>query len=218
MRDAKPDVLIVDDEVSIRTTMSIVLQESGYSVRSAQDGFSALREIRRQHPSILLSDLNMPGMTGFELLIVVRRRFPEIQVIAMSGSFSGTEVPSGIPADAFYQKGSSVMALLQIFMALPQIELRAPVRPHTTPPLWIQRSGEDPSAESFVIVTCPECLRPFSKAFDGPGSLMRNIDCIHCGASIQYAIVDTADRMSPQGFRSKTRTSVAAQGSRNLSY
>jgi CheY-like chemotaxis protein len=87
-------LLIVDDEPSIRISISQVLAEIGYRVRSAEDGFSALREIHRESPDIVLSDLNMPGMSGFELLSVVRRRFLAILVIAMSGAFSGNEVPS----------------------------------------------------------------------------------------------------------------------------
>jgi CheY-like chemotaxis protein len=218
MHDAKPDVLIVEDEAGIRTTMSLVLQESGYHVRFAQDGFSALREIRQQTPGILLSDLNMPGMSGFELLLVVRRRFPEIQVVAMSGAFSGDEVPSGIPADAFYQKGSSSMALLQIFMALPQTKLRAPALPRAASPLWIQHGGDGASAQAFVIVTCPECRRSLSQPLDLSGCLMREVNCIHCGSPIQYSIIDPADQMPPQGFRPDPRAALAAQRSRNLSY
>ena len=56
----------------------------------AEDGFSALAEIRKEVPDILLSDLNMPRMSGFELLSVVRRRFPSIRTIAMSGAFMAT--------------------------------------------------------------------------------------------------------------------------------
>jgi DNA-binding NarL/FixJ family response regulator len=62
----------------------------------------------------------MPGMSGFELLPVVRRRFPSIHVIAMSGAFTGGEVPQGLPADGFYQKGSSMDALLRIIGSLPE--------------------------------------------------------------------------------------------------
>jgi CheY-like chemotaxis protein len=87
MPDAKVKLLIVDDEVSIRTSLSLIFTGSGHSVRSSADGFSALFEIRQELPDIILSDLNMPGMSGFELLSVVRRRFPAIQVIAMSGGF-----------------------------------------------------------------------------------------------------------------------------------
>jgi CheY-like chemotaxis protein len=111
-------VLVVDDKDCIRTSMSLVLESLGYSVRSAEDGRSALREIRSQNPDILLSDLTMPGMSGFELLIIVRQSFPAIQVIATSGSFSSNEVPDGVLADAFFPKGSSVSALLQILRRL----------------------------------------------------------------------------------------------------
>jgi CheY-like chemotaxis protein len=119
-------VLVVDDKDCIRTSVSLVLESLGYSVRSADDGHSALREIRRQNPDILLSDLAMPGMSGFELLMNVRRLFPAIQVIATSGSFSGRDVPDGVLADAFYPKGSGVSALLQILRSLPQMHRRMP--------------------------------------------------------------------------------------------
>jgi CheY-like chemotaxis protein len=119
MPDAKVGLLIVDDEPLIRTSLSHILMEIGYHVRSAADGFSALQEIEQEVPRILISDLNMPGMSGFELLSVVRSLFPGIQTIAMSGAFSGDEVPRGVAADAFYQKGSSVGALLRIIEALP---------------------------------------------------------------------------------------------------
>jgi len=51
MPDAKAKVLVVDDEPLVRTTMSLVLAEIGYRVRSADNGFSALREIRQEIPT-----------------------------------------------------------------------------------------------------------------------------------------------------------------------
>jgi CheY-like chemotaxis protein len=117
-------VLVVDDKEWIRIAISLVLEEFGYSVRYAEDGHSALREIHEQHPDILISDLTMPGMPGFELLIHVSRLFPAIRVIAMSGSFSGSEVPHGILADGFYAKGGSVSALLQTLRSLPRMKQR----------------------------------------------------------------------------------------------
>src|ERR1700747_2682690 len=96
MPHAQAKLLIVDDDPSLRMSLSHIFTEWGYSVRSAEDGFSALFEIRQEIPDIILSDLNMPGMSGFEFLSVVRRRFPEIHVIAMSGAFSGDGVPPGV--------------------------------------------------------------------------------------------------------------------------
>ena len=124
-------VLVVDDKEWIRIAISLVLEEFGYSVRCAEDGHSALREIHQQNPDILVSDLTMPGMSGFELLINVRRLFPAIKVIAMSGSFSGNEVPQGVLADAYYPKGGSVSTLLQAFRTLPRLKDRQ-VEPATT--------------------------------------------------------------------------------------
>jgi DNA-binding NtrC family response regulator len=112
-------LLIVDDEPSIRESLSQALTEIGYRVRSAEDGLSALREIVVEAPEVLLSDLYMPGISGFELLAEVRRRFPAIRTIAMSGSFRGDEAPSGVAADGFYHKGSSVAALLRMMETLP---------------------------------------------------------------------------------------------------
>ena len=113
-------VLVVDDKECIRKAMTDLFEEFGYSVREAVDGHSALNQIRKLNPDILLSDLQMPGMSGRELLNNVRRLFPAIKVIATSGSYGGKEIPAGILADAFYPKGGNVSALLQILRELPQ--------------------------------------------------------------------------------------------------
>ena len=128
MHETKANLLIVDDDPSVLSTLSLVLAETGYRVRTAQDGFSALGAIRDDFPEIILTDLNMPGMSGFELLTKVRRYFPAIQTVAMSGAFSGDEVPNGVAADAFYQKGSSLTSLLRVIESLPWRE-RRPARP-----------------------------------------------------------------------------------------
>jgi CheY-like chemotaxis protein len=105
MASAKMNLLVVEDDSHLRALFSVILSRSGYYVRSAQPGFQALQEIKRAVPDLILSDLYMDGMSGFELLSIVRRRFPGIRVLAMHSAYSGTEVPAGIVADAFYAKG-----------------------------------------------------------------------------------------------------------------
>ena len=137
----KERLLVADDDPFIRCSLSAALADIGFQVSLAVGGVSALLEIEREIPDILLSDLHMPGMSGFELLIVVRQRYPTIHTIAMSGAFSGNEVPSGVAADAYYNKGSSLGALLQIIAALPKDEhthLHAEVA-ETHP--WLRRNG-----------------------------------------------------------------------------
>ena len=146
MPGAKVNLLIVDDEPSARTTFSEIFTQSGYSVRSAEDGPNALVEIRQGRPEILLADLNMPGISGFELLSMVRDRFPAIQVIAMSGDFSGIFIPPGVCADAFYEKGSRLGHLLQIVAAMSNGERPSFLQhPSTSAPAWI------PSNESQLV-------------------------------------------------------------------
>ena len=112
------NLLIVDDDATLRVCLSAVLSSLGYRVRGAADGFSALPLLRQEIPDIIVSDLNMPGLSGFEFLSVVRRRFPAIQVIAMSSAVTSDGVPAGVAADTFYQKGSGPGSLLQSIQAM----------------------------------------------------------------------------------------------------
>ena len=77
-------LLVVDDEPSIRDLMQTSLSMEGYEVRVAKDGFDALAQMHGALPDLILTDLKMPNMSGFELLSVVRRRFPQIPTIAIS--------------------------------------------------------------------------------------------------------------------------------------
>lgn len=118
MLGAKVKLLVVDDEIAIRTSLSQIFADLQYAVRTAEDGLSALLDIENAVPDVLLSDLNMPIMSGFDLLVEVRRRFPAIRVIAMSGAFSGVEIPNGVAADAFYEKGTNIASLLGIMTTI----------------------------------------------------------------------------------------------------
>ncbi len=59
-------VLVVDDETDIREAVSEVLADEGFEVLGAQDGAEALRQARAHHPVLVLLDLMMPGMNGWE--------------------------------------------------------------------------------------------------------------------------------------------------------
>jgi CheY-like chemotaxis protein len=104
---SKTRILVVEDDISVRLTISQLLSERGYEVTTAADGFDALLRLQQEVPHLILSDLNMPQMSGFELLSVVRRRFPEILVVASSGAYDSSEIPNGVIADAFYAKAKA---------------------------------------------------------------------------------------------------------------
>jgi CheY-like chemotaxis protein len=99
-------ILVVDDEHINRSVLAKILRTSGYDVSIAHDGFDALLKVMEHNPQLIVSDLQMPRMSGFELLSVVRRRFPEIAVISMSGAFDATILPPCVICDAFFAKGA----------------------------------------------------------------------------------------------------------------
>lgn len=195
-------ILIVEDEESVRTSLAMVLSGLGLRVRSASEGLAALIEIRHEAPDILLSDLNMPGMSGFELLSVVRRRFPTVLVIAMSGAFSGDQVPCGVTADAFYPKGCGVAILMRTIESLALSNRQFREMPE---PIWIQRNGHDTKGAEFVTIACPDCFRTFQQVISGDASLIFETSCVFCHGSIHYGIVEPLDPAFPQRFQPAPR-------------
>jgi CheY-like chemotaxis protein len=138
MRNVTPGLLVVDDDLPARTSLLGMLTSLHYSTRVAPDALTALAEIRKEVPDLIVSELNMLGMSGFELLSVVRRRFPSIRLIAMSSAFSGSGVPPGVAADAFYPKGAHPGLLLQIMedITRPRRSMQTH-RTHPLAPVWI---------------------------------------------------------------------------------
>src|SRR3990172_2940336 len=86
-------VLVVDDEAVNRELISDILASEGYDVVTAQDGLDALNHLAVPLPDVIISDLRMPRMSGVEFLAVVRRKYPDVPLIAISGEFEGNEVP-----------------------------------------------------------------------------------------------------------------------------
>ena len=65
MPDPKHEILVVDDEDAVRNSLALLLQSSGYHVATAINGFDALLHLKIKSPAVVLSDLNMPQMSGF---------------------------------------------------------------------------------------------------------------------------------------------------------
>ena len=86
----KPRILIVDDEVSIREFLEIMLKKEGYDPTSVSDGQAALDILKKKSFDLIISDLQMPGITGLELLKQVKDQDPEI-LFMMITAFGSTE-------------------------------------------------------------------------------------------------------------------------------
>jgi CheY-like chemotaxis protein len=207
----KAHILLVDDESRVRESLAGLLDAAGYDVSTAEHGFDALLQIRRVTPDVIISDLNMPQMSGFELLSIVRRRFPDIPVIAVSGAYeSGDCVPGGVIADAFYAKGQHHLEelLLTVAELIRTAEAQAMNHHRQSAPVWIPRNGKDSNGVPFIVLTCTECLRSF------PLSVMREdvqeiqeTPCLFCATPVRYVIDFSLAVTSP-----KTHTPANVSG------
>ncbi|MGH9644127.1 MAG: response regulator transcription factor [Terriglobales bacterium] len=217
-RSAKRHILIVDDEAIIRDSLSMLFLSAGYSVTSANDGFDALLQLRGITPDLITSDLNMPNMSGFELLSVLRRRFPMIPVVAISGAYQcGEAVPGGIIADGFYAKGQHQPEDLLATVAnlLRTTAERATAHQQQSAPVWIPRNGKDSKGVPFIVVTCTECLRsfPINVAEEGLPEVQET-PCLFCPNTVRFIVdfsisVASPLKKHPEGIEGLQKGNVA---------
>jgi CheY-like chemotaxis protein len=86
----KENILLVDDEPSVLAVTSEILSLNGYNVFCAQDATGALSILKRESIHILVSDVIMPNIDGYELATIVKEKYPDIKVQLVSG-YSGSQ-------------------------------------------------------------------------------------------------------------------------------
>ena len=178
-------LLVVDDEPLIRELLQTSRSTKGYEVRVAKDGFAALAQMRRALPDLIVSDLKMPNMSGFEFLSIARRRFPQIPTIAISGEFQPAVEPLGVLADAFLAKPFGFEELLA---KVAELLRDAPPRPaikKDRAPVWVPRNGE------YYVITCTDCLRSFSIPAEKSVRILRELrtlECIFCDELVKFIV------------------------------
>lgn len=85
MENQKPTILIIDDEIDTLTMFRLFLSSYGYRVLVAADGRAGLELVTTEKPSIVFTDLKMPGMDGFEVLKQIKKIAPRTEVIVITG-------------------------------------------------------------------------------------------------------------------------------------
>lgn len=178
-------VLVVDDDEALLITLAARLVKEEYEVRTARDGFEALAAMRDAMPDLLVTDLRMPNMSGFELLSVVRKRFPAMAVIACSGEFA-TAGNHHLLCDRYIEKGgNSTSKLLEaIRELLSQSPLRTQPAKAAMAPAWLPRA-----INGYFVLTCTDCLRSFSvMTRSTPIGKDAATQCSHCGVDVNYHI------------------------------
>lgn len=112
-----PRILAVDDEPNIVRLIQVNLERHGYQVETANNGAQALAKIRENRPDLLVSDVMMPEMDGFELLSSIRRdpSLSDLPVIMLTAKAQDANVMEGYSrgADMYLTKPFNPAELLQ---------------------------------------------------------------------------------------------------------
>jgi CheY-like chemotaxis protein len=118
-------VLVADDSPVVRTLVSEILSSAGLLVDQAADGSAALESILEQEPDLVVSDIEMPRMNGFDLLAEVRRRTQRLPIIMLStrGSVEDRKRATRLGANAYLIKtdfhGDALLEVVRRFVSLP---------------------------------------------------------------------------------------------------
>jgi len=81
------DILVIEDDAIMREAVAEWLRAAGYGVRTAEDGNAGLASVRAATPTLVVTDLHMPGTGGATVIGELKRQHPEIPIVAISGLF-----------------------------------------------------------------------------------------------------------------------------------
>ena len=108
-----PHVLIVEDEIGLLEILQLNFQSSGYRVSTATDGVIAWQQYEQQRPDLLVLDLNLPRMSGFRLLELVRSESDLPVLILTAYDFAEAEEVARHRPDAYIKKPFDVQDLIR---------------------------------------------------------------------------------------------------------
>jgi CheY-like chemotaxis protein len=110
---SQPLVLVIDDDPPICQMIAGFLGQAGYRVATAGTGLEALAAIERDPPRLLLIDLNLPELNGWELVDVLRQRGIAIPILVMTAAREAREQAAQIGAAGYVAKPISLPILLR---------------------------------------------------------------------------------------------------------
>src|SRR5437870_11971179 len=98
----KARILVVDDDATMREALRDTLGAEGYGVLAVDNAIHAIAELERQETDLVLADLTLPRVSGLELLDSVRRQWPGIEVIVITGQGSIETAVDAIKRGAYH--------------------------------------------------------------------------------------------------------------------
>ncbi|NDQ56043.1 MAG: response regulator [Acidipila sp.] len=117
-----PSILVVDDDVSTLRVIEMLLERNGYTVRTVPTGEEALTLLPDFIPAVMILDVNMPGMSGFDVCQIIKRHneYSKIPIILLSGEGTPQDYKTGHDAGAviYMVKPFKAEKLLQVVRLL----------------------------------------------------------------------------------------------------
>jgi two-component system chemotaxis response regulator CheY len=108
-------IFVVDDDAAIRTAVSFALTDEGYLVATAEDGRAALNDLRQLRPDLILLDMRMPIMDGWEFAQQYRRQAePRAPIVVLTAAQDAADWAAQIQANGYLAKPFGVTDLLVI--------------------------------------------------------------------------------------------------------
>ena len=123
------NILLVEDEVSLAMIVKDALEEEGYEVAIARDGLEGLEQYFKEHPALIIADVMMPEVDGFEMVRRIRRMDKEVPVLFLSARSSVDDIVFGfgLGANDYLRKPFSLRELIARVKALTVKSLSEPV-------------------------------------------------------------------------------------------
>lgn len=114
------NILLVEDEVSLAMIVKDALEEEGYEVAIARDGLEGLEQYFKEHPALIIADVMMPEVDGFEMVRRIRRMDKEVPVLFLSARSSVDDIVFGfgLGANDYLRKPFSLRELIARVKAL----------------------------------------------------------------------------------------------------
>ncbi len=111
---ARPQVLVIEDEKGLLEILELNFRSAGYRVITATDGVAAWQQFDRERPDLLVLDLNLPKMSGFRLLELVRSESDVPVLVLTAYDFAEAEEVAHHRPDAFIKKPFDVKELIGV--------------------------------------------------------------------------------------------------------
>jgi CheY-like chemotaxis protein len=211
MQQFRRRIVLVDPDPVFSREMAALLRREGFEVITDSDGFEALVTLRGATPNMLITELSLPRLSGFELVSIVKTRFPEVSLIVVSSEYALATLGEEAITDAFLEKGPNLK--FELLETVRQLMSESPLRAGKAKcgTTWVPRT-----MNGYIILTCPECLRSFpTHVLHQMCEQLIEEQCVYCSAKVPFRL-SMATPIELASFRERDRAKQLTERSHKI--